>query len=129
MTKKTVRGCSYTPLTNTLSLTESFIKKASRLGTAEYKMVLQFQKDHPDLKMVAMENKASEHKRDTVTYARMEKTIKACRDKETRMMQYERMQWIVFMRRLKLISRFGSNTIAMIWTKTSTFTIGVTNIG
>ena len=71
MTMNSVRGCSYNPMTNTLSLSESFVKKGSRLVTAEYKMVLQYQKDHPDLKMVEMEKKPSEHKRDTVTYTRM----------------------------------------------------------
>ena len=92
MTMNSVRGCSYNPMTNTLSLSESFVKKASRLGTAEYKMVLQYQKDHPDLKMVEMEKKPSEHKRDAVTYTRMEQTIKLCRDSEARMKQYERMR-------------------------------------
>ena len=92
MTMNCVRGCSYNPMTNTLSLSESFVKKASRLGTAEYKMVLQYQKDHPDLKMVQMEKKPSEHKRDTVTYTRMEETINRCRDKEKRLVQYERMR-------------------------------------
>ena len=92
MTMNSVRGCSYNPMTNTLSLSESFVKKASRLGTAEYKMVLQYQKDHPNLKMVEMEKKPSEHKRDAVTYTRMEQTIKLCRDSESRMKQYERMR-------------------------------------
>ena len=92
MTMNSVRGCSYNPMTNTLSLSESFVKKASRLGTAEYKLVLQYQKDHPDLKMVEMEKKPSEHKRDAVTYTRMEQTIKLCRDSEARMKQYERMR-------------------------------------
>ena len=92
MTMTSVRGCSYNPMTNTLSLSESFVKKASRLGTAEYKMVLQYQKDHPDLKMVEMEKKPSEHKRDAITYTRMEQTIKRCRDSEARMKQYERMR-------------------------------------
>ena len=92
MTMNCVRGCSYNPMTNTLSLSESFVKKASRLGTPEYKMVLQYQKDHPDLKMVEMEKKPSEHKRDAVTYTRMEQTIKLCRDSEARMKQYERMR-------------------------------------
>ena len=92
MTMTSVRGCSYNPMTNTLSLSESFVKKASRLGTAEYKMVLQYQKDHPDLKIVHMEKKPSEHKRDAITYTRMEQTIKLCRDSEARMKQYERMR-------------------------------------
>ena len=92
MPMTSVRGCSYNPMTNTLSLSESFVKKASRLGTAEYKLVLQYQKDHPDLKMVEMEKKPSEHKRDAVTYTRMEQTIKLCRDSEARMKQYERMR-------------------------------------
>lgn len=92
MTMTSVRGCSYNPMTNTLALSESFVKKASRLGTAEYKMVLQYQKDHPDLKMVEMEKKPSEHKRDAITYTRMEQTIKRCRDSESRMKQYERMR-------------------------------------
>lgn len=92
MTMTSVRGCSYNPMANTLSLSESFVKKASRLGTAEYKMVLQYQKDHPDLKMVEMEKKPSEHKRDAVTYTRMEQTIKLCRDSEARMKQYKQMR-------------------------------------
>ncbi len=92
MTMNCVRGCSYNPMTNTLSLSESFVKKASRLGSSEYKMVLQYQKDHPDLKMVQMEKKPSEHKRDTVTYTRMEKTIMRCRDSEARMKQYKQMR-------------------------------------
>ena len=92
MTMTSVRGCSYNPMTNTLSLSESFVKKASRLGTAEYKMVLQYQKDHPDLKMVEMEKKPSEHKRDAITYTRMEQTIKLCRDSEARMKQYKQMR-------------------------------------
>ena len=92
MTMNSVRGCSYNPMTNTLSLSESFVKKASRLGTAEYKLVLQYQKDHPDLKMVEMEKKTSEHKRDAITYTRMEQTIKLCRDSEARMKQYKQMR-------------------------------------
>ena len=91
MTMTSVRGCSYNPMTNTLSLSESFVKKASRLGTAEYKMVLQYQKDHPGLEIVELK-KDNEHKRDTVTYTRMEQTIKRCRDSEARMKQYERMR-------------------------------------
>ena len=91
MTMNSVRGCSYNPMTNTLSLTASFVKKASRLGTAEYKTVLQYKKDYPDLEIVELK-KDNEHKRDTVTYTRMEKTIMRCRDKENRMAQYERMR-------------------------------------
>ena len=64
MTMNCVRGCSYNPMTNTLSLSESFVKKASRLGTAEYKMVLHYQKDHPGLEIVELK-KDNEHKRDT----------------------------------------------------------------
>ena len=73
MTMTSVRGCSYNPMTNTLSLTTNFVKKASRLGTPEYKMVLQYQKDHPGLEIVEL-RKDNEHKRDTVTYTRMEQT-------------------------------------------------------
>ena len=91
MTMNSVRGCSYNPMTNTLALTTNFVKKASRLGTAEYKMVLQYQKDHPGLEIVELK-KDNEHKRDTVTYTRMEQTIKRCRDSESRMKQYERMR-------------------------------------
>ena len=88
----TARACFYNPITNTLSLSEAFIKKASRMGTAEYKMVVQYQKDHPGLTINEMEKKTSEKKRDTVTYTRMEETIKRCRDKEKRLVQYERMR-------------------------------------
>ena len=92
MTMNCVRGCSYNPMTNTLSLSESFVKKASRLGTAEYKMVLQYQKDHPNLKMVEMEKKTSEKKIENVSYALMEGIIGHCRDKDARMKHYKRMR-------------------------------------
>ena len=91
MTMNNVRGCSYNPMTNTLALTANFVKKASRLGTTEYKMVLQYQKDHPGLEIVELK-KDNEHKRDTVTYTRMEQTIKLCRDSEARMKQYRQMR-------------------------------------
>lgn len=91
MTMNNVRGCSYNPMTNTLALTANFVKKASRLGTAEYKMVLQYQKDHPGLEIVELQ-KDTEHKRDAVTYTRMEQTIKLCRDSEARMKQYKQMR-------------------------------------
>ena len=91
MTMNCVRGCSYNPITNTLSLSEAFIKKASRMGTAEYKMVVQYQKDHPGLEIVELK-KDNEYKRDAVTYTRMEQTIMRCRDSEARMKQYERMR-------------------------------------
>lgn len=87
----TARACSYNPINNTLSLSESFVKKASRLGTAEYKLVLQYQQDHPNLQIVELK-KDSERKRDSITYARMEATIGACRDKDIRMAQYTRMR-------------------------------------
>ena len=58
----TARACFYNPITNTLSLSEAFIKKASRMGTAEYKMVVQYQKDHPGLTINEMEKKTSEKK-------------------------------------------------------------------
>ncbi|MDD6051954.1 MAG: hypothetical protein PUC00_11935 [Clostridiales bacterium] len=91
MTMNNVRGFSYNPMTNTLALTANFVKKASRLGTTEYKMVLQYQKDHPGLEIVELK-KDNEHKRDTVTYTRMEQTIKLCRDSEARMKQYKQMR-------------------------------------
>ena len=92
MTMNIVRGCSYNPMTNTLSLSESFVKKASRLGTPEYKMVLQYQKDHPGLKMAEMEKKPSDKKKANITYALMEGIIGHCRDKDSRMKQYKRMR-------------------------------------
>ena len=92
MTMNTTRAYSYNPMTNTLALSASFVKKASRLGTEEYKVLLQYQKDRPNLFITKMGKKDNEHKRDAVTYARMEQTINACRDKETRMKQYKRMR-------------------------------------
>lgn len=91
------RGYSYNPINNTLSLSATFIKKASRLGTEEYNIVLQYQKDHPKLTIAEMEKKPSEHKRESITYARMEGVINHCRDKEVRMAQYKRMRTLAEM--------------------------------
>ena len=91
------RGYSYNPINNTLSLSATFIKKASRLGTEEYNILLQYQKDHPKLTIAEMEKKPSEHKRESITYVRMEGVINHCRDKEVRMAQYKRMRTLAEM--------------------------------
>lgn len=75
-TKRT--GYSYDALTNTLTTTNIFMKKASQYGTTEYNIIKGLRADNPDMKFDIIERTAtkSEDRPVTAKYADMEHFIK-----------------------------------------------------
>ena len=78
-------------LTNTLTITKDFARKASQLNTPEYKTLLQFRNDNPNLKIVLREG-AKAQNGSGITFKQMEAFIKQCRDSESRLELYERVK-------------------------------------
>ncbi|MBP3657086.1 MAG: hypothetical protein J6K32_10375 [Clostridia bacterium] len=81
MKTMTMTGYSYDALTNILTVTAAFLKKASQYGTAEYNVLKGLRADNPNMKIEKQTRKASssddESKRPiTAKYADMEHFIK-----------------------------------------------------
>lgn len=73
MMNATVSGYSYDILTNTLTVTDSFLKRASKLGSREYETVKRYRAENPDIKITKIErNKTS---RKSITFKQMEAYI------------------------------------------------------
>ncbi len=70
-------GYNYDVMSNTLTISESFAKKASKVGTAEYEIILKLRKDYPALK-VQKEEKGNASKQ--ITFKTMEDFIGAHRN-------------------------------------------------
>ena len=64
-------GYTYDPKTDTLTMTASFAKKASRMGTFEYNTIRDHLRNYPKTKIVTVEKEG--HKR--ISYAEMQKFI------------------------------------------------------
>lgn len=87
---KFTSACTYNPIDNTLTLSESFAKKASRPNTPEYRMLLQYRTDCPGLMILKKEkNTKNKHKPDSLTYSSMEHIIGLCEDSKERMKKYQ----------------------------------------
>ena len=71
-------GYSYDALTNTLTVTKTFMKKASQYGTSEYNILKGLRADNPNMKFDIIERTAtkSEDRPVTAKYADMEHFIK-----------------------------------------------------
>ena len=82
MAKMNVTGYSFDPITNVLTCSESFLKKASRLNSPEYNVMKTFRTDIPGLKIEKGEKKSGNRPLN-ITFAKMEEYIKNCRDGET----------------------------------------------
>ena len=70
-------GYNYDVMSNTLTISESFAKKASKVGTAEYEIMLKLRKDYPSLK-IQKEEKGKASKQ--ITFKMMEDFIKVHRN-------------------------------------------------
>jgi hypothetical protein len=67
-----MNGYNYDALTNTLTISESFAKKASKVGSPEYCIILKLRRDYPDLTIQKAEKKEGKK---GLTYAQMEEFI------------------------------------------------------
>ena len=78
MTTNKIAGYSYDPITNALTMTAAFAKKASQLNTPEYRIVKQYRAEFPGIAIQRKTNSAS-HSSKGIKYADMERYMKMCR--------------------------------------------------
>ena len=91
MKKTNVTGYSFDPITNVVTCSESFLKKASRLNSPEYLVLKQFRAEIPGLKIEKGEKKSGNRPLN-ITFAKMEEYIKQCRDGETRLEAFKKVK-------------------------------------
>ena len=84
MTTK-MTGYNYDAITNTLTMTASFAKKASQLNTPEYNTVRQLRLDNPGMKIEKASPKASSNRPVSIPFAKMEDFISLCANSEERL--------------------------------------------
>lgn len=71
-------GYNYDAINNTVTISASFAKKASQVGSAEYNIMLKLRKDYPNLKVVKEEKTGKAQ----LTYKTMEEFINLHRNKD-----------------------------------------------
>ena len=71
-------GYNFDPIANVLTISASFAKKASQVGSAEYDIMLKLRKDYPNLKVVKEEKTAKKQ----LTYKEMDEFISLHRNKD-----------------------------------------------
>lgn len=69
---------NYDAITNTVTISAPFAKKASQVGTEEYEIMLKLRKDYPNLKVMKEEKTGKAQ----LTYKTMEDFIKLHRNKD-----------------------------------------------
>ena len=74
-----MNGYNYDALNNTLTISASFAKKASKVGSPEYCVILKLRRDFPNLTIVKEEKKEGKK---GITFAQMEAFIAMHRNKD-----------------------------------------------
>ena len=82
---------AFDALALTLTVTADFAKKASKLGTPEYNVLLQFRKDYPAIKIVKRTSNSNGNHAG-IKFAQMEDYIAQCRDSETRLATFKKIK-------------------------------------
>ena len=72
-------GYNFDALNNTLTISASFAKKASKVGSLEYNIILKMRRDFPDL---TIQREAKKEGKKSITYVQMEAFIAMHRNKE-----------------------------------------------
>lgn len=85
-------GYNYDAITNTLTMTASFAKKASQLNTPEYHIVRQLRLDNPGMKIEKATPKASSNRPVSIPFAKMEDFISLCANSEERLDVFEKVK-------------------------------------
>ena len=85
-------GYNYDAITNTLTMTASFAKKASQLNTPEYHIIRQLRLDNPGMKIEKATPKASSNRPVNLTFAQMEGFIAKCANSEERLNVFEKIK-------------------------------------
>ena len=89
MIKSSARSFDF--LRNVLTCSASYLKKASQLGTEEYREVLQYRHDNPGMKIEVMEKKSG-NRPVSIPFARMEEFICQCRDSKDRLEAFKKVK-------------------------------------
>ena len=71
-------------MSNTLTASAAFLKKASQLNTSEYLIVKQLRADNPGMTVVKAEKRSSENRPVNITFKKMEEFIGLCADSKER---------------------------------------------
>lgn len=74
-----MNGYNFDALNNTLTISASFAKKASKVGSLEYNIILKLRKDFPDL---TIQQEAKKEGKKSITYTQMEDFIAMHRNKD-----------------------------------------------
>ncbi len=82
-------GYNYNALNNTLTISAAFAKKASKVGSLEYNIILKLRKDFPEL-TIKQEEKREGKK--SITYAQMEAFIALTRNAKELTAMFERVK-------------------------------------
>ena len=90
MTRKMDNGYFYDIFTNTLIITKEFERKASRINSTEYCILLAYRQEHSDLNVSYWKEKHT-HK-GGMSYDAMEKFISLYSDSEKRLEQFKAMR-------------------------------------
>ena len=88
---KTIAPYNYDAINNILNASNAFLKKASQLGTAEYRTLIQLRNENPGMKIVKIEKKAS-NRPVSITFAKMEDFIAQCRDSKVRLEDFKKVK-------------------------------------
>ena len=82
-------GYNFDTLTNTLTISASFAKKASKVGSLEYNVILKLRRNFPNLIIVQEEKKEGKK---SITYAQMEAFIGLTRNAKELTALFERVK-------------------------------------
>ena len=85
-------GYNYDAITNTLTMTASYAKKASQLNTPEYNTVRQLRLDNPGMKIEKAIRKTPSNQPMNATFAQMEGFIAKCANSEERLDVFEKIK-------------------------------------
>ena len=84
-----MNGYNFDALNNTLTISASFAKKASKVGSPEYCIILKLRKDFPDL---TIQQEAKKEGKKSITYAQMEAFIALNRNADELKAQFEKVK-------------------------------------
>ena len=82
-------GYNYDALNNTLTISAAFAKKASKVGSLEYNVILKLRRDFPNLTIKQEEKKGGKK---SITYAQMEAFIGMTRNAKELTAMFERVK-------------------------------------
>ena len=98
-------GYNFDALNNTLTISASFAKKASKVGSLEYNVILKLRRDFPNLTIVQEEKKEGKK---SITYAQMEAFIGLTRNAKELTALFERVKKLSRVQPMPYVKRSAS---------------------